>query len=159
MAPELLCFSAASTLGGVDAVPLIQIKQIPTGVRTVRTTKPANQPGSVWGENVERADSSDGSASSALLPRPGERDRCADGGDGNLPGRHRALGGYALLAFAQPARTDGAQIREAAVRDRGHPRPAVAVHPYTFVLGGRIAPGFDRHSRFWHAAAQHCGIG
>jgi len=35
---------------------------------------------------VERADSSDGPASSALLPRPRERDRCADGGDGHFSG-------------------------------------------------------------------------
>src|SRR5438552_1189705 len=31
MAPELFCFSDATRLGGVDVVPLIQIKQIRTG--------------------------------------------------------------------------------------------------------------------------------
>jgi hypothetical protein len=31
MAPELFCFSDATKLGGVDVVPLIQIKQIRTG--------------------------------------------------------------------------------------------------------------------------------
>lgn len=37
MAPKWLCFSVAKRLGGVDVVPLIQIKQIRTEVRTVRT--------------------------------------------------------------------------------------------------------------------------
>src|SRR3954454_21177178 len=68
-------------------------------------------------ELVERPDSSNGAASSAFLSRPRKRDGYADGRDGPLPDRNRALGRHAVLEIAQPTRADGAQVTEAAVRD------------------------------------------
>src|SRR5437762_14169477 len=101
MAPELFCFSDATRLGEVDVVPLIQIKQIRTGGTHCAHDKVCKTgPVPFWRENVERADSSDGPPSSALLPRPRERDRCAYGGDGHFSGCRPRLGRNALFAIA-----------------------------------------------------------
>src|SRR4051812_27986705 len=111
----------------------------------------------LWpGEKVERAASPDGTASSAFLSRPRRWGRYADGDHGPLPDRHRALGRYALLAPAQPARADGAQIAKAAIRVCGRARPDLALHAYAYFLDRGIVAGLDRPSRFRDAAAQHC---
>src|SRR5439155_14540826 len=121
-------------LGGVDVVPLIQIKQSASGVRTVPTRSLAAQVVS-GRERVEREDSSDGSASSALLSRPRERNRCPDGGDGRLSGCRPDLGRHAIFAVAQLAGAHGAQIGETAIRDRSHPGPAGTLYARSLVLG------------------------
>src|SRR5258706_14290108 len=101
MAPELFCFSDATRLGWVDVVPLIQIKQIRTGGTHCAREKVCKPARFRFGERtLSEQDSSDGPASSALLPRPRERDRCADGGDGHFSGCRPRLGRDALFAIA-----------------------------------------------------------
>src|SRR2546429_2995098 len=52
MAPELFCFSDATRLGGVDVVPLIQIKQIRTGSTHCAHDKVCKPPRFRFGERT-----------------------------------------------------------------------------------------------------------
>src|SRR5204862_134702 len=52
MAPELFCFSDATRLGGVDVVPLIQIKQIRTGSTHCAHNKVCKPPRFRFGERT-----------------------------------------------------------------------------------------------------------
>jgi hypothetical protein len=52
MAPELFCFSDATRLGGVDVVPLIQIKQIRTGYTHCAHDKACKQARFRFGERT-----------------------------------------------------------------------------------------------------------
>src|SRR4051812_39061467 len=108
---------------------------------------------------IERATSSDGPASSAVLPRAGKRHGRADGGDGDLPDRHRTLGWHALLEAAQPPGTNGAQVAEASVRDRGRAGHHLALYAHAHFLGGRPSARDDRLARFRHAAAEYRRLG
>src|SRR6516162_9383481 len=104
------------------------------------------------GESIARAASPDDAAPSAVLSRQAGRNRRLDDRDGDLPDRRRAWRRQSLPASAFIARTHGAQIAEAAVRNCRRAGIARPLHSYSPALdrGPPARPG--RSAGLWYAA-------
>ena len=82
-----------------------------------------------------------------------------DGRDGRVADRCRARGRQHLPPAAYAAGTDGAQIAEAAVRNRRRARPAGPVHAHSSVLGRGLLLAMIEIPDFSTPAAQHRKLG
>ena len=142
------CASAlpAEARSGAVPRPLIQIKQRRTGVHTLQRQACGRSADRLSGERVERSD---------FIRWPRIICRSIIAARSGTDVLMVVMGiflvvtvlwvGTLYLRAAQPARTDGAQVAEAAVRDRRRARPDLAVHPHAhlFWIAGLLLAMID----------------